>query len=126
MGGINGNKEAIKHDKAALLWGDNEFETATLKITAGEEAKDGAILVRDTDGTLKVATDADAPAFVLVDRETFSTAGSYPVRVAISGKFNRAGLTLSGAALTDAQADALRGYGIIAVKAVGYGSSDNE
>lgn len=126
MGDINGNKEVIQHDKTALLWGDNEFETATLKITAGEEAKDGTILVRDTDGTLKVASDIDAPAFILVDRETFNTAGSYSVRVAISGKFNRDSLTLSGSALTDTQADALRGYGIIAIKAVGYGSSDNE
>lgn len=127
MGTINGNKETIVHEQDQFLWGDNEFETGTLTIASGDEATDGTILVRDgTSGKFKVASAIESPVFVLVDRGTYSTAGDYPVRVAISGKFNRARLSLGGNALTAADADALRGYGILALSSKNYGSADNE
>lgn len=127
MGTINGNKETIVHEQDQFLWGDNEFETGTLTIASGDEATDGTILVRDgTSGKFKVASAIESPVFVLVDRGTYSTAGDYPVRVAISGKFNRARLSLGGNALTAADADALREYGILALSSKNYGSADNE
>lgn len=126
MGTINGNKETIAHTQDQLLWGDNEFETGVLAIASGDSASDGTLLVRNDAGKFAVASAISAPVFVLVDRGTYSTAGDYPVRVAISGKFNRKRLSLGGNALTAANADALRSYGILALSSKTYGSADNE
>lgn len=117
MRDFDGNKDSAEHGRDDFLWGDNLFESGVLALADGESAADGTVLTRAADGKYKVAGDSTGALSVLVDRKTFDEAGSYPVRVCIGGKLNRERIKLAGNALTDADADALRGYGIIAEKA---------
>lgn len=120
MGKINGVYETEQHVIGSLLFGNNEFRTETLVVeAAGGEINivDGTVLVRDeTSGKLKVAEDTDGALFVLCNEVAtpITAAGEYPVRVVQSGRVDRRKVFLNGTAVTDAQADALRNYGILA------------
>ena len=121
MGTIKGNYEKKSIELQSLLYGDNEFETGTLKVSAGESINvpDGAVLVRGDDGSYAPATaeDTGKAVVVLVDGviTPITAAGDYAVRVCISGRVNRNLLTVAGAAVTDAQVNLLRDYGILAL-----------
>ncbi len=117
MKDIGGNFESEDFKADSLLWGGNDFESGVLVLGDGEKAGDGTVLTRGDDGKFKVSKDTSKGAlFVLVDRASFSKAGSYGVRVCISGSLNRERLNVDGASLSDADVDALRGWGIIAKK----------
>ena len=122
MGKINGVFETEQHVIGSLLFGNNDFSTETLVVEAagaGEEINivDGTVLVRDeTTQKLKVAEDTDGALFVLCNEVAtpITAAGEYPVRVVKSGRVDRRKVFLNGTAVTDAQVDALRNYGILA------------
>lgn len=124
MGTIKGNYEERSIEPQTLLYGDNEFETGTLTVAAPAEGKtlqplgDGAVLVRGSDGNYTpAASDSTGALVVLVDRvlTPITAAGTYAVRVCISGRVNRNLLTVGGAAVTDSQVNVLRDYGILAL-----------
>lgn len=122
MGKISGVKEVTTIQPDDLLFGDNEFETGILAVAESESdisIADGTVLTRNSDGEFEVSTDASGALCVLVDRVAtpITAAGDYPVRVCIAGKVNKAKLNLNGSDLTDANADALRNYGILALDA---------
>lgn len=121
MGEINGVYETKKHTLGTLLFGNNEFRTEKLVVAAASggatiNITDGTVLTRDTDGTLKVATDTTGALFVLADEiiTPITAAGTYAVRVVESGRVDRRKVFLNGTAVSDAQVDALRNYGILA------------
>lgn len=121
MGKMNGVYETERHTLGTLLFGNNEFRTETLKVAAASggatiNIPDGTVLTRDVDGTLKVATDTTGALFVLADEiiTPITAAGSYAVRVVESGRVDRRKVFLNGTAVSDAQVDALRNYGILA------------
>ena len=125
MGTIKGNYEEASIEPQTLLYGNNEFETGTLTVAAPEKdgalepIGDGAVLVRGSDGNYTPATSAvsDEALVVLVDRvdTPITAAGTYPVRVCISGKVNRNLLKVAGQAVTDSQVNLLRSFGILAL-----------
>lgn len=122
MGTINGIHEVRSIEPKTLLFGDNEFETGVLTVAAAASGEtinitDGTVLTRNSDGKYEVAADTDGALFILVDRveAPITEAGDYAVRVCISGRVNRNLVNLGGNALTDAQADALRNYNILAL-----------
>lgn len=121
---IKGNYEEKSIEPQTLLYGDNEFETGTLTVAAvakGESINiaDGAVLIRGSDGNYTPATSAVSTEalVVLVDRviTPITAAGTYPVRVCISGRVNRNLLTVAGQAVTDGQVNLLRNFGILAL-----------
>lgn len=124
MGTIKGNHESATIEPKTLLYGDNEFETGTLTVAAAAEGAsinigDGAVLVRGEDGnyTPAEASVASGALVVLVDHviTPITAAGTYAVRVCISGRVNRNLLTVGGAAATDKHVNLLRDYGILAL-----------
>lgn len=125
MGTIKGNYEEKSIEPQTLLYGDNEFETGTLTVAAPAEGKtlepiaDGALLIRGSDGNYTPATSAVSTEalVVLVDRviTPITAAGTYPVRVCISGRVNRNLLSVAGQAVTDGQVNLLRNFGILAL-----------
>ncbi len=123
MGTMKGNFEQRSIEPQTLLYGDNEFETGTLTVAAAAEGAtisigDGAVLVRGDDGNYTpAAADSDGALVVLVDRviTPITAAGTYAVRVCISGRVNRNLLTVAGQPVTDEQVNVLRDYGILAL-----------
>lgn len=120
MGKINGVFESENHTIGSLLFGDNEFRTETLTVAADSSIGDGTVLTRDSDtGKLVAASTATGALFILCNEVNtpFTTAGDYPVRVVISGRVDRRKVNLAGSDLTDADVDALRANGILAMDA---------
>ena len=120
MGKINGVYESENHAIGSLLFGDNEFRTETLTVAADSSIGDGTVLTRDSDtGKLVAASTATGALFILCNEVNtpFTTAGDYPVRVVISGRVDRRKVNLAGSELTDADVDALRANGILAMDA---------
>ena len=120
MGKINGVYESENHAIGSLLFGDNEFRTETLTVAADSSIGDGTVLTRDEDtGKLVAASTATGALFILCNEVNtpFTTAGDYPVRVVISGRVDRRKVNLAGSELTDADVDALRANGILAMDA---------
>lgn len=120
MGKINGVFESENHAIGSLLFGDNEFRTETLTVAADSSIGDGTVLTRDSDtGKLVAASTSTGALFILCNEVNtpFTTAGDYPVRVVISGRVDRRKVNLAGSELTDADVDALRANGILAMDA---------
>lgn len=120
MGKINGVFESENHAIGSLLFGNNEFRTETLTVAADSSIGDGTVLTRDEDtGKLVAASTATGALFILCNEVNtpFTTAGDYPVRVVISGRVDRRKVNLAGSELTDADVDALRANGILAMDA---------
>lgn len=120
MGKINGVFESENHTIGSLLFGDNEFRTETLTVAADSSIGDGTVLTRDSDtGKLVAASTATGALFILCNEVNtpFTAAGDYPVRVVISGRVDRRKVNLAGSELTDADVDALRANGILAMDA---------
>lgn len=131
MGNITGNSQIINHGPDDLFIGDNEFASEVLSLAAATTAKDGYILKRNSaNGKLELANDVDGQSFVLATRDDLvNTSGSaamdFYVRVCITGKVKKSGVTVAGTALTAAQADALRASGILALDVTNIGKQDN-
>lgn len=132
MGNITGNSQIINHGPDDLFIGDNEFASEVLSLAAATTAKDGYILKRNSaNGKLELANDIDGQCFVLATRDDLvNTSGSaatdFYVRVCITGKVKKSGVTVAGTALTAAQADALRASGILALDVTNIGKQDNQ
>lgn len=132
MGNITGNSQIINHGPDDLFIGDNEFASEVLSLAAATTAKDGYILKRNSsNGKLELANDVDGQCFVLATRDDLvNTSGSatmdFYVRVCITGKVKKSGVTVAGTALTAAQADALRASGILALDVTNIGKQDNQ
>ena len=132
MGNITGNSQIINHGPDDLFIGDNEFASEVLSLAATTTAKDGYILKRNSvNGKLELANGVDGQCFVLATRDDLiNTSGSaamdFYVRVCITGKVKKSGVTVAGTALTAAQADALRASGILALDVTNIGKQDNQ
>ena len=132
MGNITGNSQIINHGPDDLFIGDNEFASEVLSLAAATTAKDGYILKRNSsNGKLELANDVDGQCFVLATRDDLvNTSGGaamdFYVRVCITGKVKKSGVTVAGTALTAAQADALRASGILALDVTNIGKQDNQ
>lgn len=132
MGNITGNSQIINHGPDDLFIGDNEFASEVLSLAAATTAKDGYILKRNSvSGKLELANDVDGQCFVLATRDDLvNTSGSaaidFYVRVCITGKVKKSGVTVAGTALTAAQSDALRASGILALDVTNIGKQDNQ
>ena len=132
MGNITGNSQIINHGPDDLFIGDNEFASEVLSLAAATTAKDGYVLKRNSsNGKLELANDVDGQCFVLATRDDLiNTSGSaamdFYVRVCITGKVKKSGVTVAGTALTAAQADALRASGILALDVTNIGKQDNQ
>lgn len=132
MGNITGNSQIINHGPDDLFIGDNEFASEVLSLAAATTAKDGYILKRNSaNGKLELANDVDGQCFVLATRDDLvntssSAAMDFYVRVCITGKVKKSGVTVAGTALTAAQADALRASGILALDVTNIGKKDNQ
>ena len=132
MGNITGNSQIINHGPDDLFIGDNEFASEVLSLAAATTAKDGYILKRNSvNGKLELANDVDGQRFVLATRDDLvntsdSAAMDFYVRVCITGKVKKSGVTVAGTALTAVQADALRASGILALDVTNIGKQDNQ
>lgn len=132
MGNITGNSQIINHGPDDLFIGDNEFASEVLSLAAATTAKDGYVLKRNSsNGKLELANDVDGQCFVLATRDDLvntssSAAMDFYVRVCITGKVKKSGVTVAGTALTAAQADALRASGILALDVTNIGKQDNQ
>lgn len=132
MGNITGNSQIINHGPDDLFIGDNEFASEVLSLAATTTAKDGYILKRNSaNGKLELANDVEGQCFVLATRDDLvntsdSAAMDFYVRVCITGKVKKSGVTVAGTALTAAQADALRASGILALDVTNIGKQDNQ
>lgn len=120
MGKINGVFESENHAIGSLLFGNNEFRTEILTVAADSSIGNGTVLTRDSNtGKLVAASTATGALFILCNEVNtpFTVAGDYPVRVVISGRVDRRKVNLAGSELTDADVDALRANGILAMDA---------
>ena len=132
MENITGNSQIINHGPDNLFIGDNEFASEILSLAAATTAKDGYVLKRNSsNGKLELANDVNGQCFVLATRDDLiNTSGSaamdFYVRVCITGKVKKSGVTVAGTALTAAQADALRASGILALDVTNIGKQDNQ
>ena len=132
MENITGNSQIINHGPDNLFIGDNEVASEVLSLAAATTAKDGYVLVRNSaSGKLELANAVSGQCFVLATRDDLvNTSGSaamdFYVRVCITGKVKKSGVTVAGTALTAAQADALRASGILALDVTNIGKQDNQ
>ena len=105
MENITGNSQIINHGPDNLFIGDNEFASEVLSLAAATTAKDGYVLKRNSsNGKLELANDVDGQCFVLATRDDLvNTSGSaamdFYVRVCITGKVKKSGVTVAGTAL---------------------------
>jgi hypothetical protein len=113
-----------------LALGNNEFESGSLSIPANIQYTAGTLLMRGAGETFAIASSTDVAIAVLpFDTEKSATTKVAGIRALISGrvrgdmlKYNASPTTQ----LTPAQRDALRDYGIIAVKVTDVSQLDNQ
>lgn len=111
----------------SLLLGDNLFEAAAITVAANATVPEGAALKRDGNN-FAVATAADTLIAVnpVEIKNTTSAAKTFSIRAIISGRVRLDMVRVGAAALTTAQRDQLRGYGIVAVKVTDLSKLDNQ
>jgi hypothetical protein len=113
------------------------FETAGLQFTITDAATDFIVgdsftMITAADGDIVVydrvgAGGAQIPFMVLHDEEVFAGIGTVPFRPIISGRVRRGDLVVHGVgAITDAEADALRDFGILAQTTTQLAELDNQ
>jgi hypothetical protein len=116
-------------ENKALFMGDNEFEQGTLTVPANTTVPAGATLVRELDGKFSPAG-GEASDILAINPAPVKNKSAAPAdisfRALISGKVRRDLVTFGGAAITDAQADQLRSYGIIARTVYNTARLDNQ
>jgi hypothetical protein len=118
----------------SLMLGNNEFEGGLLTIAAGGTIPAGAMLKRDAaTGKFTVVTTttgdtAETPVALnpCEEKNAGQADADIPFRALIWGKVRRDMASMNGTALTDAQCDMLRNYGIIAVKVHDISRTDNQ
>lgn len=110
------NPEFSSYGKEGLQFGDNIHEAGLL--TASDYVAAGTVVVRTTGKKWEPADASTCVAgkglgVVIAD---VAKGTDVPFDVAIGGKFNGNLLTVDGAVVTEAQADVLRGQGIVVLK----------
>lgn len=144
---VNGGILQLKDPNGAIVASDlvmtvgalaaTVFEAAGLQFTVTDGATD--FIVGDS-FTLTVAADgkvvvydrvgaggAQIPFMVLHDEEVFTGVGTVPFRPIISGRVRRGDLVVHGAgAITDAEADAMRDFTILAQTTIQLSELDNQ
>jgi hypothetical protein len=97
--------------------GDNLFEQGVIAMGAGATIAAGTVLKREGNKFAACnGADDEVPLAVVPFKLTNSGgAADIAFRALVSGKVRKELLTLNGAEISKAQADALRDYGIIAV-----------
>jgi hypothetical protein len=138
-------------ENKALFMGDCEFETGVLTVPANSTVPAGALLKRGADGKFAAVlntgpvqinvADEGSPVNVPVPGVPVDNpvaVNPYPVknpaaepadisfRALIAGKVRRDLLSAAGEAITDAHADMLRSYGIIAKTVHNTARLDNQ
>lgn len=77
--------------------------------------------------TSGAANGAEVPVAILATEEVFTGAGDRPARVIVGGQLRRADLVADGVgAITIAEADALRDYGIVSLTTTQLAEQDNQ
>ena len=115
------------HENKTLVLGSNFYETGVIAIAAGVEIAAGTLLKRASGKFAKAAsTDTPVAVMPLALKNTGAASADIGFRALVCGMVRRDMLNLSGAALTDAQCDALRGYGIVPVKVTDISQLDNQ
>ena len=102
----------------ALQMGDGKFEQGTINVAAGATVKAGTVLKRGVGKKFVKATGGDTVLIAVVPFDLTNTSNASAdlgFRALIGGSVRMAALNFDGAAITDAQGDTLRDYGIIAV-----------
>lgn len=109
------------------------FEDDTLTATGAITLAAGTLLGRITaSGKLREYTSgavdgSQVPVTVLPHEVVFTAAGDKPIRPIIAGRLRRGKLVAHGVgAITQAEADALRNYGIIAQATTQLAEQDNQ
>lgn len=115
-----------------ILW-EPEFEEVTLTSTAAAVWPAGTLLGRITaDGkatayTAGASDGSEVPKFLTTSEITFTAAGDQADTVMIGGKARREDLVALGVGdITDAEADALRDFTILAVSTTQLNEFDNQ
>lgn len=121
------------NDVTGLVLWQPVFSPNTLTAGAAETWPAGTLLGRITaSGKLTrydsgAADGSEVPVAVLPAEQVFTAAGDAPCRVIIGGQLRRGDLTEFGVgAITVAQADALRDYGIVALETKELSELDNQ
>ena len=103
-----------------LLLGNNEFKNVTLTVPAGATIAAGEMLRRTSSSSTKYVRSAGGSseinlAVYVGDSVSNATESAVDVnaRICVAGRVNQGMLTVAGTAATDAQADLLRGWGIL-------------
>jgi hypothetical protein len=111
-----------------LALGNNEFEEGKINVAANTAIPAGALLKRNANGSFAVAGSGDTAVAVMPFplKNEKAQAADMGFRALISGRARLDMLALAGNPITPAQRDALRGYGIIAVKATNVSELDNQ
>lgn len=122
------NYSNVNHESIRFLLGNNEFKAGLVTVPSGADYKEGTILQTVSGKFVASAGESNETGLaVLVEdvANTGSSSADIPVRVLISGKVNKAVLKVGSSAATDAQADALRNWSIVALKVTEVGQTDN-
>lgn len=109
------NYEKTQYGKEGFQFGDNIAESGT--VTASAEVAIGTVLVRDS---AKNWVPADSSTMVAgaglgLAVEVVAQGSAVPASIGVAGRFNRNYIKCDGTAITDAQADLLRGQGMVAL-----------
>ena len=112
--------ETRKVENRSLFQGNNEFETGILTADAGATIPAGAFLKRNSNGKFSVVTDTGSETPVAVNPVELKNPGAasadIPFRALIGGKVRQDMLSVNGEAITDAEGDMIRKYGIVPKK----------
>ena len=100
-----------------LLLGNNEFKNVVLTVPAGATIAAGEMLQRSSTKYVRSAGASSEINLAVYVGDSVSNATESAVdvnaRVCVAGRVNQDMLTVAGTAATDAQADLLRGWGIL-------------
>lgn len=123
-------------DRGGVVLRDAEFQDGELTFAGAGTVLEGTILARDSSTKKFVpfvaggsTNENGIPKAVITYTVAATGAGNIPVRVLVSGVVNRNRLVIhgdgDGSNVTDAVADQLRDYGIVAQKVSQLGRYDN-
>ena len=100
-----------------LLLGNNEFKNVVLNVPAGATITAGEMLRRSGTKYVRAVGVSSEINFAVFVGDSVSNATESAVdvnaRICVAGRVNQGMLTVAGTAATDAQADLLRGWGIL-------------
>lgn len=127
------NATVTNNDTAGLVVSDPKFSRETLTATGAAVWAKGTLLGRITSSgkltayTSGASNGSQVPKFVTTSETTFTGAGDQPDTVLIGGEVRERDLVAHGVgAITPAEVDALRDFGIYAVPVAQLNTLDNQ